>query len=95
MSVLGRGYIIDHCVSCLNKSAKEEVFKSYVTDTLKIISSNTGKMVNGEFVTVRYADIINDTQVEDEVPDEIKAEEIKRNIRSKLANLSKSRKEDA
>ena len=37
----------------------EEIYRVYITDTLRIISENTAKYAGGAYATKRYAEIIN------------------------------------
>ena len=38
---------------------KDEAYKVYVTDTLRIIGENTAKYAGGGYIKARYAEIIN------------------------------------
>lgn len=74
--------MLDHCISFFNRITKENMFKSYIADALKIISENTGKFFGGGYINIRYADLI------DSKPKETKtADEIINNIKDKLINL--------
>lgn len=43
----------------LEGEIQNEVYRVYVTDTLRIISENTAKYAGGSYATKRYAEIIN------------------------------------
>lgn len=71
---MGRGYVIEHCISTLNTIRKEEVYKTYLTEVLRGI----GKQVGVEF-SKSYHDLIEsmkpqkeETRTADEVIDGIK-----------------------
>ena len=61
LELFGRGYVIDHCVSLLNKKGEDRAFKYYVTDTLRAIANILYKVHGGEgtLIETRYCDIIN------------------------------------
>ena len=67
---MGRGYVIEHCVSTLNSIRKEENYRVYLTDVLRVISKGVGYEIK-----LSYADFLKkakDSQEEDErTPDEI------------------------
>lgn len=58
LEVLGRGYVVDHCIASLNKQRKEQKFRVYLTDVVKMIAENTAKMAQGTMPVRRYADIM-------------------------------------
>lgn len=93
MDLLGRKYIIDHCVLYLNKKSKEEAFNTYVTDALNAIANNTGYMVkNGMRMSKRFIDLFVNSDVEiGEQDNEKKAEEIKSRIKQRLKELGERR----
>jgi hypothetical protein len=75
--VLGKGYIISHCVAFIKKEQEEQIFRLYITDALKILTENTAKMYGGASLTKRYADIIDmskpvETRTQEEIIDHIK-----------------------
>lgn len=88
--MFGRRYVIEHCVSRLKKISEEEAYKVYITDALKALSENTGRLVKeGVAMTSRFIDLIADNKsAEDpDVDDNEKAREIISNIRKKLKKL--------
>lgn len=42
LDLFGREYVIDHCISALNSWHEEELFRIYVTETLRSISKGVG-----------------------------------------------------
>lgn len=50
---MGRGYVIEHCVSTLNAIRQEENYRIYITDVLKMIAQGVGYKVK-----FRYADFL-------------------------------------
>ena len=75
LELFGRGYVIQHCVSLLNKKSEERAFQYYVTDTLKVMANILYKANGGEgiLIDLRYYDVMNQkkeekpTQTADEI----------------------------
>lgn len=78
LNLIGKGYVIDHCISLFNKQAKEEAYRTYVTDTLKTLNSNFAKIFGGNYFNLRYADAVNPNEESDKSGDEIARDIIKR-----------------
>ena len=88
--MFGRRYVIEHCVSRLKKISEEEAYKVYITDALKAVSENTGRLVKeGVAMKSRFIDLIADNKsAEDpDIDDNEKAREIISNMRKKLKKL--------
>lgn len=66
-----------------NEYLKEELFRVYVTDALKILTSNTAKYAGGEYLKKTYREAVNPKPEETRSADEIIA-----NIKSKLGGES-------
>jgi hypothetical protein len=79
--VLGKGYIISQCVAFIKKEQEEQIFRSYITDALKILTENTAKMYGGASLTMRYADIIDRKK-----PDNRTQEDIINGLKRKLTH---------
>ena len=88
--MFGRRYVIEHCVSQLKKISENEALRVYVTDALKAIADNTGQLARGKGVimTKRFSDFISHEDNED-LDEEIKAEEIKSHMKEVLGKLGK------
>ena len=65
LEVFGRGYVVEHCISAFKNQEEEQIYKIYVTDTLKAISE-------GKHLTDRYYDYIKPKKWETRSADEIK-----------------------
>ena len=91
LELLGKSYIIDHCYNYLKESSEETALKVYITDAIKAVVENTGRLSKeGVVMRKRFADIINDVPDEDKNEDNNKkANSIKERIKSKLAKLGK------
>lgn len=80
LDLIGRGYIVDHCVSLFNSKAKERLYQIYITDTLKCLNDNLAKLIGGTVLKARYHDLLESgTKKESEkTGDEIALEIIKK-----------------
>ena len=88
LELIGRRYVIDHCVLHLRKMSEDEACRVYVTDALKAIADNTGKLVKeGVGMSKRFVDFINADNDEPSEDAEQKAEEIKSHIGDILDKL--------
>ena len=62
---MGRGYVIEHCMSALREQTEEKLYRTYITDALKLIAENAQKAaVVGSVLIKRWAELI-DTQKEE------------------------------
>ena len=43
----------------LKQQAKDDAYKAYITEALRIISENTARYTGGGYIKVKYTDIIN------------------------------------
>ena len=69
LDLFGREYIIDHCVSVLNEDKKEEFYRIYITETLRLIAKG-----NGYEIKLGYSDYMKQLTTPDrqtESPEEI------------------------
>lgn len=93
--MLGKQYIIDHCINQIKKESEQTALKVYVTDALKAVVENTAKIGGGVTMRRRFADIINNVPDDEETNEQAqkRAKGIINNMKAKLNSLS--RKEDA
>ena len=54
---MGKGYVIEHCVSLFLKKQEEKLYQYYVTDALKTILDTMHGMYGGGYMQARYADL--------------------------------------
>ena len=88
LELLGRGYVIEHCVSFFRKKNEELAYRIYVTDALKAIAENTQKMFGGSFMQKRFAEIIRPKDTAEDIEDaDIKAKDIIERIKAKAEKL--------
>lgn len=79
MEVLGKSYVIDHCIAFFEKKTREQDFREYVGNALYVIAHNTAAW-GGSEMSVKYTDMYKKQETRS-------AEEIKNNIKQKLAAL--------
>ena len=61
---------------------KEDVYRTYVTDSLRVISENTSKSYGGRYMKNRYYDIVNP------IPEETRTgQDIINTIRDKIREI--------
>ena len=90
LELFGRRYVIDHCISQLKKFSEDEIFRIYITDALKAIANNTGKLTSGGVgMAKRFSELIVHTDNQNTDKAEIKAEKIKMRIKNVLRKLGK------
>lgn len=82
LDVLGKGYVIDHCIAFSHKMDEENIYKTYMTDALKVMCENMAKFTGGSFLNIRFYDIIHPGKIETRT-----STEIINNISAKLANM--------
>lgn len=58
VEALGRGYVVDYCITSLRNRNREKAFRIYVTDALKYIAENTAKFCGGTYMNNRFADLM-------------------------------------
>lgn len=50
---------------------RDDVYKTYVTDALRVLTENTAQMSGGKHLSIRYYDVIHpapdETRTEDEI----------------------------
>ena len=76
--MVGKGYVIDHCVSLFNKQVKEERYRNYIADSLRLISENVAKLVGGSYFKTRYAELCEQAKEPEKSGDEIARDIIRR-----------------
>ena len=88
--MLGKSYVIAHCITYLKKESEQTALRVYITDALRAVVGNTAKFSGGVVMKRRFADIINN--VDDEESKEQAQERAKGiigNIKNKLKALGK------
>ena len=81
--MFGWGYVINHCISLFKYRQKEEAIKIYYGECLRLISENTARISQGEYMTSKLDDVLNPKPIDTRTP-----EEIIDGIRKKVENMS-------
>lgn len=93
LEILGRRYVIDHCVLRLKQISEYEAYRTYITDALQGITNNTARLVNKDGMVImskRFADMISNKKNDPiDIDTEQKAQEIKLRISNLLDKLGK------
>lgn len=76
--MIGKGYVIDHCVSLFKKKQEKKLYQIYVTDTLKMINDNIAKNFGGSIIKTKYSEIIEYKKADDRTGDEVARDVINR-----------------
>lgn len=79
---MGIGYVIEHYIAFFKKEQREEAFQNYIADAMRIITENTAKQYGGQYLTLRFADIVEPKKEETRT-----AEEVITDIKEKLRHI--------
>ena len=69
---MGKGYVIEHCISFFHRENEKRLYAIYLTDALKMIVLNTSKQGCGT-ITERYADLLH--KMDTKTPEKQETEE--------------------
>ena len=56
VDLMGKGYVVDYCISLLRKKHEQRRFQIYLTDVLMVMNSNIVRAFGGSKINQRYAD---------------------------------------
>lgn len=62
----------------LNEKARSDAYRLYVTDALRTVAENTARYAGGNYIKVRYADIIEPKKQDNRTCEEITADVVAR-----------------
>ena len=62
----------------LNEKARNDAYRIYVTDALRIVAENTARYAGGNYIKARYADIIEPKKQDNRTCEEITADIVAR-----------------
>lgn len=65
LEIMGKGYVIDHCISFFKKQQKDLIYRVYITDVLRTIAGTKN-------VPKRFYDLIEPAPIEKRTADQIK-----------------------
>lgn len=83
LEILGKSYVIDHCIAFFERKTKEQDYRDYIGNALYVIAHNTAAFAGGKEMATKYTDMYKpeDTRT---------AEEIKNSMKEKLAAFGKA-----
>ena len=62
----------------LNEKVRNDAYRIYVTDALRIVAENTARYAGGNYIKARYADIIEPKKQDNRTCEEITADIVAR-----------------
>ena len=75
---MGRGYVIDSCVSLFKDRQERKAFYIYATDALKSLTESIAHSLGGSYMQGRYMDVITPQEQDHRTAEEIVRDTIKR-----------------
>lgn len=68
-----------YAIALYNEKQCDKAYRIYVTDSLKLITENTARLVNdGQYMTMRWCDVIRNEPVDNRSGEEVAADVMKR-----------------
>ena len=78
VDAVGRGYVVQYCISLYRKKREKLQFQSYIADVLLSLHNHVAQFIQGHPIDVRYMDIVSPQKTDDRTGDDIAADIIKR-----------------
>lgn len=78
IEILGRGYIVEHCISLFKKNQEEHAFRKYVADAVHFMNEAVYKRIGGRCHKNTFSDFIDRKPEDNRTGDEIAMEIIKK-----------------
>lgn len=57
--------------AAIKQRMKDEMYQEYISESLRIIGENTAKYVNGQYLKVKFSEIVNPRPEETRTSDEV------------------------
>ena len=67
-----------YCVARFNEKERNDAYRIYVTDALRVVAENTARYAGGNYIKARYADIIEPKKQDNRTCEEITADIVAR-----------------
>lgn len=87
--MLGRSYLINHCIYRHNEAQRRLAYEMYVTDRLQAMNDSLANAFGGSIAKKRYVDVLDELKGKTE-PD-VTAEQVISSISDKLERLNDER----
>lgn len=62
----------------LNEKARNEAYRIYVTDALRLVAENTARYASGNYIKARYIDVVEPKKQDNRTCEEITADIVAR-----------------
>lgn len=72
LSLYDRRYIVDHCVSAINRRLEERAYRTYITNTLYNINTILATKYGGSSMNYRFAEIMYPEKEKEQSGEDIK-----------------------
>lgn len=59
IDVLGKTYIIEHCISDIKRRREDDRYREYIAETSRAISINLAILARGPYTSVEYGEYIH------------------------------------
>ena len=85
IDVLGKSYIIEHCISEIKQRREDDRYREYMAETSRAISMNLAVLSRGSYTTIGYREYVKGERAEQEHKEaERKAGDAVKSIRDKF-----------
>lgn len=78
VDLMGKGYVVDYCISLLRKKLELRQFHAYIADVLMTMNNNIHHSFGGVKITQRYADYFSKKKEDNRTAKEIVQDTIKK-----------------
>lgn len=58
VDAIGRGYVVQYCISLYRKKMEKFAFQSYISDVLCTLNNNFARQLGGTEISMRYVDLV-------------------------------------
>lgn len=58
VEAIGRGYVVQYCISLYRKKMENFAFRAYIADALYALNNNFAKTIGGTEISTRFVDIV-------------------------------------
>ena len=77
LDLLGKSYVVDHCIAFFKKRSENELYQVYTADALFYINEIIATRFSGKMLSKRYYDLLHkkpeDTRTAQEIVDSIRS----------------------
>lgn len=88
LEIMGKGYVIEHCISLFQKEQIDKSYRIYITDALQAIANNSAGSDKRVSINKRWIDVVEPTKIQETRTEK----EIVNDIRKKIRGLGGEKK---